>query len=91
MNKTKFLGILTIICFCFGAALLTDLPKFLKYQKGDIKDYATVQAGEAGGRARRKAFGGSGGIWYNQGAETPLPVTGNHSRKSLHGIHTFRK
>lgn len=46
MKKTKFLGIITLICLCFGIALLTDLPKFLKYQKGDIKDFESVAAGE---------------------------------------------
>lgn len=46
MKKTKFLGIITLVCLCFGIALLTDLPKFIKYQKGDIKDFETVAAGE---------------------------------------------
>lgn len=46
MKKTKFLGVITLICICFGIALLTDLPKFLKYQKGDIKDFDSVAAGE---------------------------------------------
>lgn len=29
MKKTKFLGIITLVCLCFGIALLTDLPKFI--------------------------------------------------------------
>ena len=81
MNKTKFLGILTIICFCFGAALLTDLPKFLKYQKGDIKDYATVQAGEL-----KKGDLVQGTIDITEGA-----IAENEETNSTFGIETSKR
>ena len=46
MKKTKFFGVLILLCLCFGLAMLSDLPKFIKYQKGDIKDFETLEAGE---------------------------------------------
>lgn len=46
MSKTKLFGILTMIFACVAVAFLMDTPKFLKYKRGDIKDYNTVAAGE---------------------------------------------
>lgn len=46
MKKTRVLGTLTLVLACLALAFLTDLPQFLKYKKGDIKDFETVAAGE---------------------------------------------
>jgi len=37
MKKTKVFGTITLILACLAVVLLLDIPKFLKYQTGDIK------------------------------------------------------
>lgn len=46
MSKVKVFGVAALVLACFALAFLSDMPKFLKYQKGDIKDFDTVAAGE---------------------------------------------
>lgn len=46
MTKVRFLLALTLVAACISVVFLTDIPAFLKYKKGDIKDYGTVAAGE---------------------------------------------
>lgn len=46
MNKVKIFGVAALVFACFAFAFLTELPRFLKYQNGDIKDFETVGAGE---------------------------------------------
>lgn len=45
-GKTRIFAIITLLLGCVGLGLLTELPKYLKYKKGDIKDFSAVQAGE---------------------------------------------
>ena len=45
-GKIRIFATITLLLGCIGAGLLTELPKYLKYKKGDIKDFSAVQAGE---------------------------------------------
>ncbi len=42
----KVFGVLSLVCLGVALSLTSDLPRYLKYQKGDIKEYETVAAGE---------------------------------------------
>lgn len=46
MSKVRVLGTITMVCLCFAVVFLMDIPQFLKYKKGDIKDFETVAAHE---------------------------------------------
>lgn len=45
-GKTRIFAIITLLLACVGFGLLTDMPSYLKYKKGEIKDFALVQPGE---------------------------------------------
>lgn len=46
MSKTRFFLVIALLGLCCGIGTMTYLPQYLKYQKGDIKDFETVAAGE---------------------------------------------
>ena len=46
LKKTKLCATILLVAVCFAVALLTNIPAWLKYKKGDIKDLDTVAAGE---------------------------------------------
>lgn len=41
-KKVSTMGTFALVCLCFAFVFLTDLPQFLKYKKGDIKEFETV-------------------------------------------------
>lgn len=45
-KKVRLCIILTIMLCVFAGVFLSDIPAWLKYKKGEIKDYNQVQAGE---------------------------------------------
>lgn len=46
MKLGRFLLSLALVAACVAAVLLTDIPAWLKYKKGDVKDYNLAEAGE---------------------------------------------
>ena len=46
MKVSKILGTLTLLLGCIAAVFLTDLPKVIRYRRGDIKDFNMVEFGE---------------------------------------------
>lgn len=46
MGKNRVLATITMVCICFAVVFLMDVPTFLKYKRGDIKDFETVAAHE---------------------------------------------
>ena len=46
MKLVRFLLALALVLGCIGAVLMTDIPAWLKYRRGEIRDFNTVAAGE---------------------------------------------
>lgn len=46
INTKKIFGILTLIAVCAAIVFLTNIPQYLKFKNGDIKDFDSVAAGE---------------------------------------------
>lgn len=46
MKLGRFLLSLALAAACIATVLLTDIPAWLKYKKGDVKDYNLAEAGE---------------------------------------------
>lgn len=81
MKKTKFLGTITLLLLCFGIALLTEIPHFIRYQKGDIKAFESVAAGEL-----KKGDLVQGEIDITDGC-----IATNEETNSTFGIETSRR
>lgn len=45
-KKVRVCAMLTLVLLIMGGVFLSDIPAWLKYKKGDIKDYNQVKAGE---------------------------------------------
>ncbi len=46
MRKTKLFGVLTVVLICLAVIFFSDLPKVLKYQRGEVRDFNSVGFGE---------------------------------------------
>lgn len=46
MEKSRFLGVATMVALVFGVVFLTNTPQFLKYTKGDIKNFEELEPNE---------------------------------------------
>ena len=46
MQKLRILGGITLVAICAAVVMLMEIPTWLKYKKGDIKDFSAVAAGE---------------------------------------------
>lgn len=81
MTKTRFFLVIALLGLCCGIGSMTYLPKYLKYQKGDIKEFEEVEAGElqAGDLVQ-------GVIDFTDGC-----IAENEETKSTMGIETSRR
>ncbi|HAM68870.1 MAG TPA: hypothetical protein DCP68_04585 [Ruminococcus sp.] len=46
MGKVRFLGVAAMVALIFGVVFLTNIPQFLKYTKGDIKNFEELEQNE---------------------------------------------